>query len=201
MCCSLRINRKSFVLLGSAVLIGMVSGCTYSKGREQKPAPADSAALRDALHRLNLKYAPDKHMGIFSVGCDWRGGQLVLTGEVDRAEAKLQALAAATREGIKATDRISVLPAATLGENTWGIACLSVASGREQPDHKAEMVTQILMGHSVRIWKSSSFWSLVQSSDGYLSWVENGALVRCTQETVDAWKKSKLLIVTSFEEC
>src|SRR5437762_1494599 len=79
------------------------------------------------------------------------------------------------------------------------IATLSVASGRELPDHKAEMGTQILMGHTARVLKSSRFWLLVQSSDGYLSWVENGAVVQCSVQTLTAWTNAPLLIVTAYE--
>jgi len=140
-------------------------------------------------------------MGIFAVGIGRADGQLVLTGEVDRAEARLDAMHAAERAGLRAADQITVLPAAELGDKLWAIATLSVANGREQPDHKAEMGTQILMGQVVRVWKQTQFWSLVQSPDGYLSWVEKGALVRCDRQTTEGWKASPLVIVTACEDC
>jgi cell wall-associated NlpC family hydrolase len=168
---------------------------------DQKSGPAGSGKLSEALHRLELKYAPDKHMGIFTVGVETRGESLVLTGEVDRVEARTEALRAASSAGIKVADEISVLPAASLGDKTFAIACLSVASGRELPDHKTEMGTQILMGHTARVLKASRFWLLVQSSDGYLSWVENGAMVQCSQATADAWTNAPRVIVTAFDDC
>ena len=194
-------KKKCFALLSATAASAILAGCSHLNGHDQKPAPDASAALGDALHALERKYAPDNHMGIFAVGLERQNAQLVLTGEVDRAEARMESLQAAERAGVKATYRIAVLPAAELGDKTWGLACLSVASGREHPDHKAEMATQILMGHAVRLWKSSSFWSLVQSSDGYLAWLERGAFVRCTREVMDAWNASPLLIVTAFEDC
>src|SRR5205814_1293620 len=98
-------------------------------------------------------------------------------------------------------DRITVLPAAGLGDKTWGIACLSVASGREKPDHKEEMGTQILMGQVVQVWKTNRFWSLVQGTDGYLTWLERGAFTGCNRAVADAWSHSHLEIVTAFEDC
>ena len=87
----------------------------------------------------------------------------------------------------------------------WGISCLSVATGRELPDHKAEMGTQVLMGDVVRVWKRSTnavfYWYLTQSSDGYLSWLQKGTFVRCTRAQVEAWNRGPLLIVTALEEC
>jgi cell wall-associated NlpC family hydrolase len=140
-------------------------------------------------------------MGIFSVGLESRGKTMVLTGQVDRAEARAEALQAVSNAGINATDEITVLPTADLGPKTFTIGTLSVANGREFPDHKAEMGTQILMGHSARILKSSRFWFLVQSSDGYLSWVEKGAVLQCTKENVEAWNEATRLIVTAFDDC
>src|SRR5438093_606483 len=74
--------------------------------------------------------------------------------------------------------------APVLGEDTWGIATVSVASGREQPDNKAEMGTQVLMGHAVRVRAVTRLWAQVESADGYLSWLEKGTFVQCRREQV-----------------
>ena len=178
----------------------VLSGCSHlPKASEEKIATNQD--FSNSLHVLELKYAPDKHMGIFSVGLDRRGSDLSLTGEVDRAEARVAALKAASDAGIKASDQITVLSASNLGDKGFAIATLSVASGRELPDHKAEMATQILMGHTARILKTSRFWLLVQSSDGYMSWVENGAVVQCSAQSLSAWTNSPLLIITAYEDC
>jgi cell wall-associated NlpC family hydrolase len=90
-------------------------------------------------------------------------------------------------------------PIEDLGDRTWGIACLSVASAREQPEHKAEMGTQVLMGNVVRVLQGSRIWYNVETADGYRAWVEKGTIYRCTRQEVDAWQTSRLLIVTSLE--
>jgi gamma-D-glutamyl-L-lysine dipeptidyl-peptidase len=86
----------------------------------------------------------------------------------------------------------------------WGISCVSVASGRELPEHKVEMGTQVLMGEVVRVWKqfaNAAFpWYLTQSGDGYLSWLEEGTFVRCAHEQVEAWHRGPLLIVTAPDD-
>ena len=84
-------------------------------------------------------------------------------------------------------------------EDAWGIASVSVASGRERPANTAEMGTQILMGHPVRIWELSRHWARVESADGYLSWLEKGTFVPCRREEVEAWNKAPLLMVTALE--
>jgi cell wall-associated NlpC family hydrolase len=91
------------------------------------------------------------------------------------------------------------LPSKELEDKTWAISCLSVANGREEPEQKAELGTQVLMGHTVRVWKQSGRWYLVQTKDGYLSWAERGSLVRCTEQEARAWESGPLLIVTALE--
>jgi len=152
------------------------------------------------LREVEKKFAPDPHMGIFHVSLETNADAVTLSGEVDKTEAKVAAVEAIERTGVKVIDRISVLPDQRFGDKAWGIATLSVASGREEPDHKAELGTQILMGRVVRVWKGTRHWFYVQSPDGYLSWIESGSFVRCTREQADAWTNSSLLIVTAFEE-
>jgi cell wall-associated NlpC family hydrolase len=175
----------------------VVAGCAAIPDRhseEQKVASANKA-----LEQLKWKYAPDAHMAIFAVGLEQRGSTLVLTGEVDRAEAAAEAAQTVEKVRLTAANRITVLPSEELGGRVWGISCLSVASGREEPEHKAEMGTQVLMGHVVRIWKGGRRWSRVQSMDGYLSWVEKDTIVRCTEKEMIAWTNSNLAIVTAVE--
>src|SRR5437016_1642258 len=83
-----------------------------------------------------------------------------------------------------------------LGDQAWGIACLSVASAREQPEHKAEMGTQVLMGNVVHVLQGSRIWYQVETADGYRAWLEKGTLVRCTRTEADGWERAPLLIVT-----
>ena len=90
-------------------------------------------------------------------------------------------------------------PAEELGDRVWGIACLSVASAREQPEHKAEMGTQVLMGNVVRVLKGSRIWYYVEMADGYRAWVERGTIVRCTREQSEVWQHAPLHIVTALE--
>jgi len=139
-------------------------------------------------------------MGIFRVSLETNTDGIVLTGEVDKADAKSAAIEAIQRTGAKVVDHVAVLPEQRLGEKNWGIATLSVASGREEPNHKAELGTQILMGRIVRVWKGTRHWFYVQSPDGYLSWIEKGSFIPCTRKEADAWTNAPLIIVTAFEE-
>ena len=180
----------------AAVLAANLSGCATNNARQRE---IPSAAITKELSALKKRFAPDSHLAVYTVGIEPRRGELVLTGEVDRVEARVETLRAAEQLGLKITDRIRVLPEATLGETTWGITCLSVANGREEKEHKAELGTQTLMGEVVRVLKRSGRWLYVQSSDQYLSWMENGSLKLCTRAEADAWEQAPLLIVTELE--
>jgi len=199
---ALRRNRLPVCL--AAALAAIPCGCSHLDSSNPAPTAAPRSPVARALQGVKDQYAPDSHLAIFNVGAQRHGSELVLTGEVDRAEARLAAVRAVERTGARVTDRIQVLPELGLGEQVWGISCLSVATGRLGPDHKAEMGTQVLMGDVVRVWKRSTnvvfAWYLAQSRDGYLSWLEQGTFVRCTRDQVEAWERGPLLIVTVCAE-
>jgi hypothetical protein len=81
----------------------------------------------------------------------------------------------------------------------FGIATVSVACGRENPGHKSELGTQVLLGHSVRVWKKSGSWYEVETRDGYRAWLELGTFELYSAEAVDRWRRSNLAIVTALE--
>jgi gamma-D-glutamyl-L-lysine dipeptidyl-peptidase len=188
----------------AAALAGILCACSHLGGGSPQSPVDRRLAVTNAIQGVKQKYAPDKQLAIFNVGVAHRGRELVLTGEVDRAEAKIEVVEAVRHTGARVADQIKVLPDEKLGDQTWGIGCLSVASGRLGPEHKAEMGTQVLMGEVVRVWKRSTnavfAWYLTQSADGYVSWMQKGTFVRCTREQAEAWKSGPLLIVTAFED-
>ena len=183
-----------------AVMTGLLAACA----RVERPTTVVRAEKTDAatlpIRDVRSKYAPDHHTAVFNITAEIEGKRAVLKGETDSSAAKAATIAAVTKAGYQVSDRITLLPAAELGDATFGISTLSVASGREQPGHSAELGTQILMGHTVSVLRHSNGWYLVQSDDRYLSWVQRGAFVRCTKERVDEWNRSQLLIVTAFED-
>jgi len=190
--------------LPAATLAGLLCACSHPDGDGQPRNDNNSDPVVRAIQGVKDQFAPSSRLAICNIGAERRGRELVLTGEVDRVEAKVEAVRAVERTGASVSDHIKVLPDERLGDQVWGIGCLSVASGREQPEHKAEMGTQVLMGEVVRVWKpsaSASFrWYLTQSGDGYLSWLQQGTFVRCTREQADLWNSGPLLIVTAFED-
>jgi len=191
-------KRNWFGLLPSLALTALLASCSSDSG--SRPAVPRLAAAERALAQVRSNCAPDLHLEVFNVGVQLLGARLVLTGEVDRAEARLAALQALAQIGVSPVDGIVVLPTKDLGERAEGLVSLSVGSGRIVPEHKSEMVTQFLMGETLRVLKRSRNWYYVQGHDGYLAWLERGSLVRCTAGELEAWNNSPRLIVTALEE-
>jgi gamma-D-glutamyl-L-lysine dipeptidyl-peptidase len=181
----------------------MPCACSHLDGNGPRLEQDGRLAALHAVQAVKEQYAPDTRLAVFDVGVQHRGHELILTGEADRAEAKIDAVQAVERTGAKVTDRIKVLPDEKLGDQVWGISSLSVASARLLPEHKAEMGTQVLMGEVVRVWKRTTnatfAWYLTQTGDGYVSWLQKGTFVRCTREQADAWNRGPLIIVTAPE--
>lgn len=180
------------LLLAAALAVGLCACANH------RPVAAPDSLTR-ALAQVRQQHAPDPHLNIFTVGIENTGSSVTLTGCVDNAVAHADALAAMHAAGFQVTDRLEVLPSPDLGDATWGLASVSVTSGREQPQNMAEMGTQVLMGHPVRVWKRAGGWYLAQSADRYVCWLPQGTIRRCTRAELDAWNASALLIVTAFE--
>lgn len=173
-----------------------LAGCAAKPAVHPQTVATDFTA---ELRALQNRFAPDYHMAVYDVEGEMRGGQLVVYGDVDSAEAHAETLRVAKLHARTVKDEIRELPDPQLGDRNWGLTCLSVANGRENPEHKAEMGTQTLMGEPVRVLKRNGRWLFVQTRDHYLSWMESGSVQLCRRDEVDAWEHSDLLIVTALE--
>ena len=190
---------KLFQVACAAVAVLLLAGCSSTKSSRKTQQEPDAHVVR-ALQAIQAKYAPDRRLAIFSISAAREGDYLILKGEVENPDAKKELVETLSHMGIKVADRITVLPSATLGDRTWGIITLSVVNVREERGQPAELGTQVMMGHVVRLWKTEQGWYYVQSSDRYLGWTEDDGVVPCTKETVNAWNASKRLIVTAFAD-
>ena len=145
-------KRNSLALAAGLALAGALASCATLGRDPSKPRSEPSSAASRAVAQVKAKFAPDAHLAIFNVEVHETGRQVSLRGVVDNPEARNEILTALATAGFEVTDHITVLPSPELGNATWGISSLSVANGREKPGHSAELGTQILMGHVVRVW-------------------------------------------------
>lgn len=191
------VNYRVALFLAVTGLLLESVGCTTSARLGGSLSRQDSAVF-ELIERIKAEYGAGG--SVFKLGVVPDGRQVTVTGFVERAEAKLALAEAAKRKDLRILDRIEVVPEVSLGEQLYGISTVSTAAAREAPQHKAELGTQILMGHAIRLLKRSGRWYYAQAADGYLAWVREDTFIRCNAETLAGWTQSLLLIVTAMED-
>ena len=74
-------------------------------------------------------------------------------------------------------------PSAAMGERTYGVVTLSVASIRTQGRYPAEMATQALLGTPVRILERHDGWLRIQTPDNYTGYTKSGNVTEMNAAT------------------
>jgi gamma-D-glutamyl-L-lysine dipeptidyl-peptidase len=92
-----------------------------------------------------------------------------------------------------------VLPDAALDDRNWALANNSVANLRTTPGHSSELSTQVLLGTPLRVLRQQNGFYLVQTPEGYLSWVDGGGIRRMTEAQLRAYEAvPKIIFTRSF---
>ena len=86
------------------------------------------------------------------------------------------------------------MPDTLTNKKYTGLVTLSVINIRKHPDHRAEMVSQAVLGTPVRILKNKSGWYLMQTPDHYIGWTESASMETMTESAMDEWKRSDRVI-------
>ncbi len=184
--------KKILIALLFSTLI--FNACT-EKSNEQKPS---DAKVLGPVKELQKKYAPDKRVAVFNVKTYELGNALVVSGEVERKEAKEELMQLLAEEKKEIIDSVIVLPDERLGNKTYGIITVSVANMRSDPGEDAELGSQVLMGNIVRILKKKGGWVYIQSPDKYLGWADPDQMIRVSKKEAEEWNNSKKLFVKNY---
>ncbi len=156
----------------------------------------DMDKIQCVIQDLKYKYAPDSRTAIFQVNVEKDGNNYILKGETNLPDAKDQLIQKLKAANID--DQVSVLPGAELGDKIYGIIDLSVANLRAEPENQAELVSQTLLGTPVKVLKEHKGWSLVQTPDKYISWIENDQLFRLNYDSLNAWNSNRIIFTKDF---
>jgi hypothetical protein len=89
------------------------------------------------------------------------------------------------------------LPSKSLNGLIYGVANISVANNRSNPQHGAELMTQMLLGTPVQVFKKQGGFYLVKTPDGYLAWTDGGALTLMNEQTFKAWQSRDKIVFTA----
>lgn len=185
-------NRLKKINLLSLIGLLILASCTKkTEEKEENQAEVYISEIRNA-------YAPDKRVALFDVDANKSNNTYILKGESNLPDAVNALKEKLDAEGLSYTDSIQVLPMAK-EEKTHGLVKISVANLRGKGTHSAELVTQAMLGTPLTILKHTPGWSLIQTPEGYISWVDNGGIVSLTDEEFTDWKAAdKLIYLNSY---
>ena len=152
------------------------------------------------LNEIRLKYIPDLRTGVFLYHTKEESGKTVISVETNILPLKKEI--EEFFSGDKFTTKVELLPSAELSSKIYGVVNLSVANFRVNPGHTAEMATQGLLGHPVKIFKKMKGYYLAQTEDKYVSWVDDDGIEVMDAAEINTWNTAdKIIFVKDFGEC
>lgn len=155
--------------------------------------------FNDINDSIQLKYAPDKRVAIYSISIEMDNDDtLFVRGETNNPLALNALLEKLKSENLSYKNKVSLLPDASVADLKYGIVNNSVANIRSNSKHAAELVSQSILGAELNVLKSDGSFYLVQTSDKYIGWVDNGGLTLMEEQEFLEWKKSEKIIFTSI---
>ncbi|WP_192349858.1 C40 family peptidase [Algoriphagus sp. Y33] len=154
----------------------------------------NSDEVSTLIEAKRAEVAPDKRVAIW----DLKFENDSLKGETDLIDALEELLAELKSQEISFTDAVHRLPDSSLGEKTKALVTISVANIRSNPKHSAELATQALMGTPLNVLKEDDGWFLVQTPDGYLSWVDRAGIQLMSEAELERWHKEPKIVFTAL---
>ncbi|HMN24998.1 MAG TPA: C40 family peptidase [Ignavibacteriaceae bacterium] len=177
---------KNFLIL---ILITVLSINIYSQSEMEK--------VNSILKEMKEKFAPDKRVAVFNIESSELDNKVLLKGETNLPEVKTELLKMIDQTKIKFEDQIEILPSENLGDKKFGVINLSAANLRLKPDHPAELVTQSILGTPIKVLKKGEDgFYLVQTPDGYVSWLDNDGFAFMDESELKDWLSSPKIIYT-----
>ncbi|MDR7128285.1 SH3-like domain-containing protein [Algoriphagus sp. 4150] len=146
------------------------------------------------IEAKRTEVAPDKRVAIWDLTFENDS----LKGETDQPEALEELIKELKAQQTTFTDAVLRLPDTALGEKTKALVTISVANIRSNPKHSAELATQALMGTPLNVLKEDDGWFLVQTPDGYLSWVDKAGIQLITEAELEGWYKEPKVVFTAL---
>ena len=177
---------KSLIIL---TLITLLSSQIYSQEIRSMEK------VNSIVNKVKEQFATDKRVAIFNIEISEADIKIIIKGETNLPEAKSELIKLVNDSGLKYDDRIEMLPSKKLGDKIFGIINLSVANFRATESHSAELVTQALLGTPVKIYKKGEDgYYLVQTPDGYISWLDDDGVEFMNETAYNNWNNSEKII-------
>lgn len=170
------------------VLLALVS-CKDSTKKDLQ----ELQALNDSIKKI---FAPDKRVAIYDIHIAATADGIAITGETDQEKGMASLIEILETKGEKVENHVNMLPDSSVGEWNYAVVNNSVANIRSTPKHSGELATQAILGTSLKVLKIDGDFYLVQTPDGYISWVDHGGVTLMTVEEFKKWQNSQKVIYT-----
>lgn len=178
------------LLFSAALAATIFSGCCSDK------EDATIAAFKEVSSQVKQEVAPDTRVKVYDFNLENSNGTYILKGKTNDVKAKEALVAKLTEANINFTDSTSMLPAAELGDKTYGVAIQSVINFRTAAGYSKESATQVMAGTPLRLLEKESYWTRAITPEGYIAWVTSGSLHEMTKEEMQAYTAAKKVVVT-----
>ncbi len=152
--------------------------------------------LQKIIDEVKTEFAPDKRVALFNITAKEENSKIELVGETTELNAKYELLKQIKNAKIEIEDFITTLPDETRKSKILGLINNSVANIRSNPRHSAELATQALLGTPVRVFKKKDGFYLIQTPDGYISWVDSDGITTINKNEYDKWFNSEKVVYT-----
>jgi SH3-like domain-containing protein len=154
-----------------------------------------SNSIQLSIDKTGDKFVPDRRLGIYNIESKkGDSNSIILLGETTSTDAKSELINTLNNSGISLIDSIITLPDTLITNPYTGLVTLSVINLRRNPDHRAELVSQAILGTPVKVLKEEDSWLLVQTPDNYISWTEKSSVALLSVSSYNTWKKSERVI-------
>ncbi len=150
------------------------------------------------LAAVRAEFAPDSRQAVFEVAARFDGDGLALVGvtsEPGAAEA-LHRRAALLDGWREVRDEVTRLPEPRLNGEDHAVVTAAVAPMLAAPMIAEVAISQVILGHHVRVLRRAGRWLHCRSGEGYLGWIHRGYLAPMNESAARAWQ-----IGTEGEAC
>lgn len=176
-------------IITSLFLVLLISNHSFSQTVNQMEK------VNTIINQLKEKFAPDKRVAIFNIMAEGSDNKIIINGETNLPEAKTDLDKILKESKINFDNKAEILPSENLNGKIFGVINLSVANFRSKPDHPAELVTQAILGTPVKVYKKGEDgYYLVQTPDGYISWLDDDGFTLMNENQWNEWKSSSKII-------
>ncbi len=154
------------------------------------------AKVEKITNQVQQNFVPDKRDNIFNIETSLSGNKVMLNGETSHPKVQQAFDSLMKANQIEFIDSIQFLPNSSVADKPLAIIRLSVANLRKEASLSAELISQVLMGQIVKLFKKEGSWYLVQTPDRYFGWIHKFGLATKTATEIKEWEQAEKLIVT-----